>query len=233
MKSIRARIAVVVAFAVFASGCSWVTMQRPETLDPEMPVCVSNRLAPTIDSVQAASHGLGTIFTIRNAAAAASRGFLSDAASGYVVGAIIGGIGLTAIWTASAVSGFKRADACEGVKRSYFANDQTTRPTQSYDTSANTRRESDYFQEHKETDSNGSDEDRRDQSTSDEPVKDSEKSKYMSVIEAAMHCGSSRRDIWNKIDDGTFDTRTTEDGPVISKSQVKEECGEEPEVPME
>jgi hypothetical protein len=46
-------------------------------------------------------------------------------------------------------------------------------------------------------------------------------------------CGSSRRDAWDKIDDGTFSTRRTEEGAMLSTEEVKEECGEEPEVPID
>jgi hypothetical protein len=232
MNSRLAKIALAVAIAVLASSCSYVTMQRPETLEADMPVCVSNRLAPTIDSVQAASHGLSTLFTIGNTAAAGAQGLLTDASTEIIAGAIIGGIGATAIWTASAVSGFNRARSCERLKRGYYDELQQGPEVRYYDTSANTVRES------RARDPNPPEDDATEQESTepedgsqDEPTP--EDGEYMSVIEAAMHCGSSRRDVWDKIDDGTFSTRRTQEGAMLLKEDVKEECGEEPEVPLD
>jgi hypothetical protein len=46
-------------------------------------------------------------------------------------------------------------------------------------------------------------------------------------------CGSSRRDVWDKIDDGTFSTHKTPRGAMLLEEEVTEECREEPEMPMD
>lgn len=117
MKSTSAESVLCVAIALLASSCSYVTMQRPENLQDDVPVCVSNRLAPTIDSVQAAGAGLSTIGYTAATIGGHTRTTIGTRPA---VGAVVGSAIAAAIWTASAVSGFKRAEACKEVKVNYF-----------------------------------------------------------------------------------------------------------------
>ena len=234
MKSNMAKMAFIVAVSVLTSSCSYVTMQRPETLDPEKPVCVSNRLAPTIDSMYAVGNGLSVIgSTIGSIAQESTRVVSKPVPTGVLVGAVVAGIGSTAIWSASAASGFNRAEECEQLKEDYFSRNSYSRPSTSYDTStaerspSSDRTTSSEPRESVELNpSNGS-------STPDNSRERIDTSKYMAVIEAAMHCGSSRRDILDKVDEGTFETHSSQNGVLILKSDVKEECGEEPEVSVD
>jgi len=119
MTSTSGKLGLCVAIAILASSCSYVTMQRPENLKERNPTWVSNRLAPTLDTVQAAGAGLSVIVFARSA-------FLrpisrpTDFAVGAAAGALVGSTIAAAIWTGSAVSGFQRAEACEEVKVEYF-----------------------------------------------------------------------------------------------------------------
>jgi hypothetical protein len=117
MNSTSAKLSLFVAIAVLASSCSYVTMQRPDKLRKDMPVCVSNRLAPTIDSVQAAG---ALLSTIGYTAATIGGHTRTTIGTGPAVAVVVGSAVASAIWTASAVSGFKRAEACKEVKVNYF-----------------------------------------------------------------------------------------------------------------
>ena len=117
MNSTSAKLSLCVAIGVLASSCSYVTMQRPDKLRKDMPVCVSNRLAPTIDSVQAAG---ALLSTIGYTAATIGGHTQTTIGTGPAVGVVVGSAVTSAIWTASAVSGFKRAEACKEVKVNYF-----------------------------------------------------------------------------------------------------------------
>jgi hypothetical protein len=237
MTSRIATLSAVVALSLLASSCSYLTMQRPETLDKDMPVCVSNKLAPTIDSVQAAGNGLSTI----GYTAAAIAGSQTNFTTGSAVGAAIGSAIATAIWTASAVSGFKRVKACKEVKVDYFNERRGSQPAPRANppmrndsrSQADTRNYEDppVRQERREPPAEQPGNDSQQPEENQTPEGDSEK--YMSLKEAAMHCGASRRSIWNRIDDGTFSTRRTEQGTMLLSEEVREECGEEPEVPLD
>ena len=200
MKSCFAALSLCVAIAVLASSCSYFTMQRPERLEKDMPVCVSNRLAPTIDSVQAAGSGLATIGYTAAAIAGSTR---TNFSVGGSVSAAVGSAIATAVWTASAVSGFKRSQACREVKVNYFderrGSQAAPRPSGAMQNDSRTRRGS---------------------------------AEYMSLKEAAMHCGTSRKSIWNRVDKGSLNTQRTNGGTMLLAEEVKAECGEEPEVPM-
>ena len=237
-----AKLSLVAAISILASSCSYVTMQRPDKLDKDMPVCVSNKLAPTIDSVQAAGSGLSFI--------ASSAAAVSDPSGITTPGAVVSAIGSaigTAIWTASAVSGFKRANACKEVKVNYFSERQPpaatprANPPMRNGNRTNSGARSMGYQEPPNRGQRGEPERSQPERSQPEPGRnetepsrpEADSAKHMSLKEAAMHCGTSRRDIWSKIDDGTFSTHRSDAGTVLLAEEVKEECGEEPEVPMD
>jgi hypothetical protein len=123
MNSAYTKVSLCIAIAIFASSCSYVTMQRPDELEKDMPVCVSNRLAPSIDSTIAAASAISTIVfaTIAVDWATRERSRYDDT-RGVAAGTSLFAAGSAvfgAPWTASAVSGFKRAKACEELKNNY------------------------------------------------------------------------------------------------------------------
>jgi hypothetical protein len=229
MKSEITRLSLAVLFAMFCSSCSYITMRKPDRLDRDVPVCVSNDLAPAVDTVNAVS---GAVGAASFAIIGSNTGVPEPAVVGTTVGMAIGSI----VVAASAASGFQRADACREIKTDYFSDQGYSPPTASYDSSpaptdARGNAEADRAGEAKPNP-----ETRRGARSSsvekpeEEPEEQIDRSKYMSVIEAAMHCGSSRRDIWDKIETGTFEKQTSDEGALIPKEEVRDECGEEPEV---
>lgn len=237
-----AKLSLVAAISILASSCSYVTMQRPDKLDKDMPVCVSNKLAPTIDSVQAAGSGLSFIGSTA-AAVSDPTNITTPAAVASAIGSAIG----TAIWTASAVSGFKRAQACKEVKVNYFTERQTppatprANPPMRNGNRTNGGAGSMGYQDPPNRGQRAEPQRREPERSQPEPDEtDTEPSRpegdsteHMSLKEAAMHCGTSRRNIWSKIDDGTFSTHRSDAGTMLLAEEVKEECGKEPEVPMD
>ena len=123
MNSTCTKVSLCIAIAIFASSCSYVTMQRPDELKKDTPVCVSNRLAPSIDSTIAAGGAISTIVFASIAADWATReptgpeGTAGVAAGTSLIAA--GSAVFGAAWAGSAVSGFKRAKACEELKNNY------------------------------------------------------------------------------------------------------------------
>jgi hypothetical protein len=232
MTSRIATLSAIVALSCLASSCSYLTMQRPETLEKDMPVCVSNRLAPTIDSVQAAGNGLSTIGYTAAAIAGADN---TNFTVGSAIAAAVGSAAATAIWTSSAVSGFKRARACKEVKLDYFnerrGSQSTPRANAPMRNDTGHRSGSGSYED--APDRGERSQPPAEQPTRERPTPEGDGATYMSLKEAAMHCGASRRSIWNRIDDGTFSTRRTEQGTMLLSEEVKEECGEEPEVPLD
>ena len=127
MNSICTKVSLCIAIAIFASSCSYVTMQRPDKLEKEMPVCVSNRLAPSIDSTIAAASAISTIVFATIAADWTTRETSGGGNTAVAVGTSLFAAGSAvfgAAWTASAVSGFKRAKACEELKNSYYVDER-------------------------------------------------------------------------------------------------------------
>ncbi|MGA8890791.1 MAG: hypothetical protein WB493_04420 [Anaeromyxobacteraceae bacterium] len=109
-----------------ASGCSWATMTRPPAppVDPSPPaVCTTSRLAPALDTVGAVLLAVpGAITTGYGIATpVCTQGWcMLEPQSGGSKAAIIGVgvllLGLAAVETASAVTGYGWADGCEALK---------------------------------------------------------------------------------------------------------------------
>lgn len=108
------------------TGCSWVTMTRPPQppVEPAPPAtCTTSRLAPALDTVGAVLLVVpGAVTTGYGIATpVCTQGFcLLEPGSGGSKAAIIGVgvlmLGLAAVETASAVTGYGWASACEALK---------------------------------------------------------------------------------------------------------------------
>jgi hypothetical protein len=111
---------------LLASGCSWATMTRPPPppVDPSPPAtCTTSRLAPARDTVGAVLLAVpGAVTTGYGIATpVCTQGWcLFEPQSGGSKAAIIGVgvllLGLAAVETASAVTGYGWADRCESLK---------------------------------------------------------------------------------------------------------------------
>lgn len=119
---------LLVLFAT--TGCSWVTMTRPPPppVEPRPPAtCTTSRLAPALDTVGAVLLAVpGAITTGYGIATpVCSHNCFLEPESGGSKAAIIGVgvllLGLAAVETASAVTGYGWASGCEALKESQLA----------------------------------------------------------------------------------------------------------------
>lgn len=108
-------VAVLVALALVASGCSWAFSRPPHRVQPAsataervyVPLCRPSYAPPVIDLWQAIGGGVLTLYALGHAG---DSHYESEADTFVALGLITGG--LTALYGASASYGFKQARAC-------------------------------------------------------------------------------------------------------------------------